>query len=173
MCFLLLLLPLALPMPRLPGELPTPQQTMIMNFLGFFFKVQPLTWQEWLFTIAIGAGAMIWSTIVRFASRNISCGEVSLFTAIGNRLARMNQVTSKQMAASHAVYDGPGSLEMTVHDAVTLARGKAAAAESAAAAEADKEAEGKKGSGWLKGKRNAKHYERTLSGRSDSAASLN
>jgi hypothetical protein len=148
---------------------------MIMNFLGFFFKVQPLTWQEWLFTIAIGAGAVIWSIIVRFASRNISCGEVSLFTAIGNRLARMNQVTSKQMAASHAVYDGPGSLEMTVHDAVTLARGKAAAAETAAA-EAEKAAEEKKSAGsWLKKgvvKRD-RHYERTLSGRSDSAASLN
>jgi hypothetical protein len=143
---------------------------MIMNFLGFFFKVQPLVWQEWLFTIAIGAGIMIWSTIVRFVSRNLSCGEVSIFTAIGNRLARMNQVTSKQMAASHAVYDGPGSLEMTVHDAVALARGKAAAAESAEA-EAEKKAEGKK-KGWLKGKRD-RQYERTISGRSDSAASLN
>jgi hypothetical protein len=143
---------------------------MIMNFLGFFFKVQPLVWQEWLFTIAIGAGIMIWSTIVRFVSRNLSCGEVSIFTAIGNRLARMNQVTSKQMAASHAVYDGPGSLEMTVHDAVVLARGKAAAAESAEA-EAEKNVEGKK-KGWLKGKRD-RQYERTISGRSDSAASLN
>uniref|UniRef100_A0A383WGV1 Calcium-transporting ATPase n=1 Tax=Tetradesmus obliquus TaxID=3088 RepID=A0A383WGV1_TETOB len=148
-------------------------QTMIINFLGFFFKVQPLTWQEWLFTIAIGAGAMLWSTAVRFLSRNVSCGQVSIFTAIGNRLARMNQVTSKQMAASHAVYDGPGSLQMTVHDAVALARGKAAAAESAEA-EAEKAAEGKKGGGWLKGKgKTTQQNERTISGRSDSAASLN
>jgi hypothetical protein len=145
---------------------------MIMNFLGFFFKVQPLTWQEWLFTIAIGAGIMLWSTLVRFASRNITCGDVSIFTAVGNRLARMNQVTSKQMAASHAVYDGPGSVEMSVHEAVALARGNAAAAaESAAAAEVETQAEGQK-KGWMKGKRE-KQYERTLSGRSDSAASLN
>ncbi|KAF6264067.1 hypothetical protein COO60DRAFT_1457828 [Scenedesmus sp. NREL 46B-D3] len=128
--------------------------------------------QEWLFTIAIGAGAMVWSTIVRFVSRNVSCGQVGAFTAIGDRLARMNQVTSKQMAASHAVYDGPGSLEMTVHEAVALARGKAAAAAEAADEEPKKVAEGKGKAGWLKGKRD-RQYDRTLSGRSDSAASLN
>jgi hypothetical protein len=34
------------------------------------FKVKPLDWQEWLVTMAIGAGAIPWSMVVRFVSNN-------------------------------------------------------------------------------------------------------
>lgn len=138
-------------------------QVMIINFLGMFFKVQQLSWQEWLFTISIGAGSMLWSLIVRFLSRNVTCScGGSALTAVSSRLASLNQIKNKRMAASSAVYDA--GLELTVQEAVTLARGKATAALEAQA-KLDEKTKDRKGTAGT-------HQERTLSGRSDSAASL-
>ncbi|KAG2453047.1 hypothetical protein HYH02_002382 [Chlamydomonas schloesseri] len=46
-------------------------QAIIINFLGMFFKVQPLDWKEWLVSLAIGSGAWPLSLITRFISRNV------------------------------------------------------------------------------------------------------
>ncbi|GLI62465.1 hypothetical protein VaNZ11_005095 [Volvox africanus] len=49
-------------------------QAIIINFLGLFFKVEPLDWREWLASIAIGMGAWPISLLTRFITRNIpSC----------------------------------------------------------------------------------------------------
>lgn len=40
-----------------------------MNVLGLFFKVQPISWEEWLVSLAIGAGAWPLSWATRFISR--------------------------------------------------------------------------------------------------------
>lgn len=83
-----------------------------MNFLGVVFKVAPLNWDEWLVTVAIGAGAMIWSLAIRFVSRTFFAGAGSssgrrcgCWSWLTERLTRLNQVTSKQMVAAAAVYD--------------------------------------------------------------------
>lgn len=152
---------------------------MIINFLGIIFHVEPLTWQEWLVTVAIGAGAMIFSFLVRFISRTFFAGRESTsrgcWAAITARLTRMNQVTSKQMMAAAAVYDSNKlcGVEMSVQEAVTLACEKHG--------HANKDAEDESSAGrrsfikaWLgrgKGEAGSKE-ERTLSGRSDSAGSL-
>jgi Ca2+-transporting ATPase len=44
-------------------------QALIMNFLGSFFKVVPLNWQEWLVTMAIGAGAFPVSFLTRLITQ--------------------------------------------------------------------------------------------------------
>lgn len=44
-------------------------QAIIINFLGFFFKVVPLNWTEWLVTMAIGAGAFPVSFITRLITQ--------------------------------------------------------------------------------------------------------
>jgi hypothetical protein len=44
-------------------------QALIINFLGTFFKVVPLNWQEWLITMAIGAGAWPVSFITRLVTQ--------------------------------------------------------------------------------------------------------
>ncbi|EFJ44186.1 calcium-transporting ATPase [Volvox carteri f. nagariensis] len=44
-------------------------QAIIINFLGLFFKVEPLDWQEWLASIAIGTGAWPVSFLTRLISR--------------------------------------------------------------------------------------------------------
>jgi hypothetical protein len=143
-------------------------QALIINFMGMFFKVQPLIWQEWLVTVAIGAGAMGWSLLIRLASRQ--CQHVSgcgCTSAIAAFLTRMNKVRSK--AEAHvAVYSAPEGSGLSVHEAVTLARGKAAAAAAEAAAA---EAEGRKKKRERRGRAGTRE-ERTMSGRSDSAGSL-
>jgi hypothetical protein len=85
---------------------------LIVNFLGVVFKIAPLGWDEWLVTVAIGAGAMIWSFGIRFISRTFfadsSSGSSSgrgCWAWVTERLTRLNQVTSKQMVAAAAVYD--------------------------------------------------------------------
>eukprot|EP00879_Flechtneria_rotunda_P002036 GHRR01002214.1.p1 GENE.GHRR01002214.1~~GHRR01002214.1.p1 ORF type:complete len:850 (+),score=231.92 GHRR01002214.1:2125-4674(+) len=147
-------------------------QVMIINFLGMFFHIQPLHWQEWLVTVAIGGGAMIWSLIVRFISRNISWGSdesgSKLYKAILARLARMNQVTSRHAVAASAVYAGEG-IELSVQEAVSRAR-NAAAAQAAAKEEQEQQKEQKKPF-WKLGTAGTKE-ERTLSGRTDSAGSI-
>lgn len=152
-------------------------QVIIINFLGIIFHVQPLNWQEWLVTVAIGAGAMIWSFLVRFISRTFFAGRESTsrgcWAAITARLTRMNQVTSKQLQAAAAVYDSNKlcGVEMSVQEAVTLAR------EKSANKDVEDESSGGRRSfikAWLgrgKGEAGSKE-ERTLSGRSDSAGSL-
>jgi hypothetical protein len=148
-------------------------QAMIINFLGYFFKVEPLQWNEWLVSIAIGSGAMIWSLIIRAVSRNVSCGVgAGLITAVGNRLAKLNEVKSKHMIAASAAYKPREGLDLTVQEAVSLARGNAAAA---AAAEADAKAAEEKGDKkkfWQRKGKAGTREERTLSGRSDSAGSI-
>ncbi len=52
-----------------PACLFPPSQAIIINFIYVVFKVRPLDWQEWLATIAIGAGAIPWSLIVRGLSK--------------------------------------------------------------------------------------------------------
>lgn len=155
-------------------------QVIIINFLGIVFHIAPLNWQEWLVTVAIGAGAMIWSFLVRFFSRTFVAGRESTsrgcWAAMTARLTRMNQVTSKQLLAAAAVYDCNKlcGVEMSVQEAVTLARDKAA---NRAQQEAEDESSGGSRSfikAWLgrgKGEAGSKE-ERTLSGRSDSAGSL-
>ncbi len=49
-----------------------PTQAIIINFLGIFFKVEPLDWKEWLVSLAIGTGAWPLSWLTRFISR---CGQ--------------------------------------------------------------------------------------------------
>jgi hypothetical protein len=148
-------------------------QVMIINFLGMFFKVQPLKWDEWLVTVAIGAGAMIWSFLVRWMSRNINwsglCSCCHCCGAVGSRLARLNKVRSKHVTAAAAVYGAAGAVELTVQEAVSMARNKQAVQET--------EAQSQEKSGKSKTKKNDKGRagtweERTLSGRSDSAGSL-
>lgn len=159
---------------------------LIINFLGVIFKVEPLTWQEWLATVAIGAGAMFWSFLVRFVSRTFfasSSDKLSdsssksgrgLWAWITARLTRMNQVTSKQLQAAAAVYDSNKlcGVEMSVQEAVSLAREKAANR----AAQEESEESGRSGSrikAWFGRRCEAgSKEERTLSGRSDSAGSL-
>lgn len=141
-------------------------QVLIINFLGMFFKVEPLNWQEWLVTVAIGSGALLWSFIVRLLSRNIhwSCG---CCAPLGAALGRLNRVQTKQAAAAEAVYaPRAGGVELTVQEAVSLARGTAQAAD----AEEDSK-KSKKESRKRRGRAGSKE-ERTLSGRSDSAGSL-
>ncbi|KAG2490086.1 hypothetical protein HYH03_011392 [Edaphochlamys debaryana] len=48
-------------------------QAIIINFLGMFFKVEPLDWEEWLVSLAIGTGAWPLSFLTRFVSRNLEC----------------------------------------------------------------------------------------------------
>ncbi|KXZ54127.1 hypothetical protein GPECTOR_5g228 [Gonium pectorale] len=48
-------------------------QAIIINFLGLFFKVEPLDWMEWLASIAIGTGAWPLSLLTRYVSRNLAC----------------------------------------------------------------------------------------------------
>lgn len=72
------------------------------------------------------------------------------------------------MIAAHAIYARKDDL--TVHDAVSLARGNAAAAAAAEAAAADQKKEKRKL--WERKGRAGRREERTLSGRSDSAGSL-
>lgn len=48
-------------------------QAIIINFLGIFFKVEPLDWKEWLVSLAIGTGAWPLSWLTRFISRNVGC----------------------------------------------------------------------------------------------------
>ncbi|GFR47750.1 hypothetical protein Agub_g9515 [Astrephomene gubernaculifera] len=48
-------------------------QAIIINFLGIFFRVVSLNWQEWLVSLAIGAGAWPLSLLTRFISRNLPC----------------------------------------------------------------------------------------------------
>jgi Ca2+-transporting ATPase len=143
-------------------------QVLIINFLGPIFKVQPLAWDEWLVCIAIGIGAMIWSQIVRFVSRNTSCCDGGCGGGfIAQRLARMNQVKSKHLKASD-LYSSKDGLEMSVQEAVMTARaGTKAAEEKEKAAEEKKETKKR----WRFGKAGSKE-ERTFSGRSDSAGSL-
>lgn len=84
-----------------------------MNFLGVVFKIAPLNWDEWLVTVAIGAGALVWSFAIRLVSRTFFAGAGSSSTSSGRccwswvteRLTRLNQVTSKQLVAAAAVYD--------------------------------------------------------------------
>jgi hypothetical protein len=45
-------------------------QFLIMFFMGGIFKVVRLSWEEWLVSVAIGAGSMILSFATRFISRN-------------------------------------------------------------------------------------------------------
>lgn len=153
---------------------------LIINFLGVVFKVAPLNWKEWLLTVAIGGGAMIWSFLIRFFS-NVFASDTtsrqgctaSLWNAITSRLNRLNQVKSKQLLAAAAVYDTNKlcGVEMSVQEAVSLAREKAANR-----AQQD-EAEGPRSKSMIKawfGKKGTagSKEERTLSGRSDSAGSL-
>jgi len=44
-------------------------QAIIINLLGMFFKVNPLTWHEWLVSMAVGAGIILWSFMLRFFAR--------------------------------------------------------------------------------------------------------
>ena len=67
-------------------------QVIIMNFLGVFFKVVPLVWQEWLVGIAIGFGSSIISWTQRFITRNFS----TFFSASIVDLRRGGRVTSAQ-----------------------------------------------------------------------------
>lgn len=167
-----------MPIPPLPAlsSPPLSPQVIIVNFLGVVFKIEPLNWQEWLVTVAIGAGAMIWSLAVRLVSRTVCAGSGNggCWTAITARLVRLNQVKSKQLTAAAAVYDTNKlcGVQLSVHDAVTLAREKTA--NKATQEQEEEEAAGSKS--WLKrlgkrGKAGTKE-ERTLSGRSDSAGSL-
>lgn len=158
-------------------------QVLIINFLGVVFHVAPLTWQEWLITVAIGSGSMAWSFLIRFVSRTCfsaggkghsSCSG-GLWAAITARLTRLNQVKSRQLAAAAAVYDANKlcGVEMSVHEAVSLAREKAA---NKAQEEAEDAASGGSKSRikaffGRRGEAGSKE-ERTLSGRSDSAASV-
>jgi hypothetical protein len=157
-------------------------QVLIINFLGVVFKVQPLNWDEWLVTVAIGAGAMVWSFIIRFVSRNffaasdttVSSSSRGCWAWLTERLVRLNQVKSRQLLAAAAVYDANKlcGVEMSVQEAVTLAREKAA--HRAVQEEVDEASNSKSGKikAWLgRGKAGSKE-ERTLSGRSDSAGSL-
>ncbi|GAX78699.1 hypothetical protein CEUSTIGMA_g6137.t1 [Chlamydomonas eustigma] len=48
-------------------------QALIINFMGIFFTVVPLSWQEWLVCIAVGFGSCVVSWITRFISRNMAC----------------------------------------------------------------------------------------------------
>lgn len=83
------------------------------------------------------------------------------------------QVKSKQLVAASTAYAPREGLGLTVQEAVSLARGNAVAA-AEAEADAAAAAEGKKDRKkfWeRKGKAGTKE-ERTLSGRSDSAGSL-
>lgn len=155
-------------------------QVMIINFLGVVFHVAPLTWQEWLVTVAIGSGSLFWSFLIRFFSRTVFSsgkGPTSSSGGLGawitTRLVRFNQVKSKQLLAAAAVYDANKlcGVEMSVQEAVTLAREKAAN-------KAQEEADGEDGKqsrikAWLgrRGQAGSKE-ERTLSGRSDSAGSM-
>jgi phosphoglycerol transferase MdoB-like AlkP superfamily enzyme len=154
-------------------------QVLIINFMGMFFKVQPISWKEWLVTVAIGSGVLVWSFIVRFLSRNTPLFNCGCLAAV---LGRYNKVQVKSEAAANAVYNNPNTT-LSVQEAVTAVRaGLKAAEEAAAAAEEQKEQaeqEKKKKGSWLgltklgagKGKAKSKE-ERTLSGRSDSAGSL-
>jgi hypothetical protein len=163
---------------------------LIINFLGVVFHVQPLMWQEWLATVAIGAGAMLWSFLVRLLSRTVFARDSSssseatgCWAWVTRRLSRMNQVKSRHLTAAAAVYSSANRLvgvgsdapAMSVHDAVALARDKAANRQREDA-EAEEEAASRKGSrikAWL-GRRGTagSREERTISGRSDSACSL-
>ncbi|KAF8057240.1 ACA11 [Scenedesmus sp. PABB004] len=147
-------------------------QVLIMSFLGMFFKVQQLRYDEWLVTVAIGAGAMLWSLAVRALSRTVGCGCGALGAAVSGRLARMNQVRTKAMAAADRVYSSAEGRELSVAQAVGLARGSAAAqAEAEAAAAEGKKEKKEKRRAERKGRAGTRE-ERTLSGRSDSAGSM-
>ena len=164
----------------LPCATNTPQ-VLIINFLGVVFKVDPLNWQEWLVTVAIGAGAMIWSFLVRLISRTFAgrpsthSGKAGTgcWSALTARLTRINQVTSKQMVAAAAVYDSNKlmGVELSVQEAVSLAREKAA--NRAQQDEAEESGSKSRLKAWWgrKGEAGSKE-ERTLSGRSDSAGSM-
>lgn len=47
-------------------------QAIIINFLGLFFKVVPLNWEEWLACIAIGLGAFPVSFLTRWLTHVIN-----------------------------------------------------------------------------------------------------
>lgn len=159
-------------------------QVLIINFLGVVFKVQPLNWDEWLVTVAIGAGALIWSFIIRFVSRTFfassnnnssSSSRRGCWAWVTERLARMNQVKSRQLVAAAAVYDANKlcGVEMSVQEAVSLAREKAANGAVQDEAEESNSSKSSKIKAWLGGRGEAgSKEERTLSGRSDSAGSL-
>ena len=143
-------------------------QVLIINFLGPIFKVQRLAWDEWLVSIAIGIGAMIWSQIIRFVSRNFECCGAGCGTGyIAQRLVRMNQVKSKHLEAS-SFYSSKDGVEMTVQEAVMAARSGSKAAEEKE--QKSEEKEGKKR--WRPFGKAGTKEERTFSGRSDSAGSL-
>eukprot|EP00878_Enallax_costatus_P010039 GHUV01010478.1.p1 GENE.GHUV01010478.1~~GHUV01010478.1.p1 ORF type:complete len:1008 (+),score=247.34 GHUV01010478.1:318-3341(+) len=98
---------------------------MKIGALSNFFKVQPLEWDEWLVSIAIGVGGILWSMAVRFLSRNISfraAGDV--YTKLCSILARAYEAKPRNMVAAHDIYT---SEKLSVQQAVGLALAKAAA----------------------------------------------
>ncbi|GLC66303.1 hypothetical protein PLESTF_000409500 [Pleodorina starrii] len=46
-------------------------QVIIVELLGNFFDVEPLSWQEWLVSVALGAASLPLSTAVRLVGRGM------------------------------------------------------------------------------------------------------